>query len=456
MKIEPLKLIPLINGDIVQLGVPLKTGEAAEFTYKYCVNNNAKRSYLPMHSSSSDQEEQPLSKRMRIETSALMKQKLSEHEAIMSSKIAHAESELERMKAMLKEKESTEAKLLQELEEQRAQLEEEKQQLENELQQKLEEQLKQREDALRERLAVEKQSIVDEKEKIEKKLEIEMMCKLDEKKDDLKAELQAQMEKLEKELANKELKEKMLEKELTQTRSENCRQQEQLLKVKEDILENFTDLMEAELQCSICAELFIEATTLGCSHSFCNSCVEEWLKRNNICPNCRCAVTTKSRSIVLDSYIDQMVEHLSDDLKQRRKEIVLARKAEKKKQKTPKKATPTKNIVPVVTISDSPRASTSTGPAVAVPEVASTVTVQTSEHKMTTRSRSGTAVRANAAHAQAVLSSSSDESEAWNSSDEYESEGSVEGDPHAYYGGYGYCFRCGRRGHWANGCPERY
>ncbi|KAG5900082.1 hypothetical protein JTB14_016053 [Gonioctena quinquepunctata] len=25
----------------------------------------------------------------------------------------------------------------------------------------------------------------------------------------------------------------------------------------------------------------------------------------------------------------------------------------------------------------------------------------------------------------------------------------------AYYGGYGHCFSCGRRGHWSNGCPYR-
>lgn len=37
-----------------------------------------------------------------------------------------------------------------------------------------------------------------------------------------------------------------------------------------------------------------------------------------------------------------------------------------------------------------------------------------------------------------------------------DSDRSVEGIPGVYYGGYGHCFRCGRRGHWANGCPNRY
>ena len=34
-----------------------------------------------------------------------------------------------------------------------------------------------------------------------------------------------------------------------------------------------------------------------------------------------------------------------------------------------------------------------------------------------------------------------------------DSDGSVSGDPDAYYGGYGECHNCGRRGHWYAGCP---
>ncbi|KAH9632335.1 hypothetical protein HF086_010260, partial [Spodoptera exigua] len=31
----------------------------------------------------------------------------------------------------------------------------------------------------------------------------------------------------------------------------------------------------------------------------------------------------------------------------------------------------------------------------------------------------------------------------------------IEGHPDAYYGGYGRCYSCGARGHWAPGCPFR-
>lgn len=40
-----------------------------------------------------------------------------------------------------------------------------------------------------------------------------------------------------------------------------------------------------------------------------------------------------------------------------------------------------------------------------------------------------------------------------NYSDGSDSSSSVEGEEGHYYGGYGRCFNCQRRGHWAPGCP---
>ena len=44
------------------------------------------------------------------------------------------------------------------------------------------------------------------------------------------------------------------------------------------------------------------------------------------CPICRTAITTQMRSIVLDSYIEKMVEQFSEDMKKRRQELVEERK----------------------------------------------------------------------------------------------------------------------------------
>ena len=69
-----------------------------------------------------------------------------------------------------------------------------------------------------------------------------------------------------------------------------------------------------------------QATSLSCSHSFCALCIAEWMKVKRECPICRTPVTSQMRSIALDNYIDTMVEHLSEELKIRRKQLVAARK----------------------------------------------------------------------------------------------------------------------------------
>lgn len=56
---------------------------------------------------------------------------------------------------------------------------------------------------------------------------------------------------------------------------------------KQETLNEFGELMESELQCSICAELFVEATTLNCSHTFCKYCIAMWKKKKKDCPICR-------------------------------------------------------------------------------------------------------------------------------------------------------------------------
>lgn len=50
------------------------------------------------------------------------------------------------------------------------------------------------------------------------------------------------------------------------------------------------------------------------------------MKVKKECPICRTPVTSQLRSIALDNYIDTMVEHLSEELKTRRKQLVASRK----------------------------------------------------------------------------------------------------------------------------------
>ena len=69
--------------------------------------------------------------------------------------------------------------------------------------------------------------------------------------------------------------------------------------------------MVKEFTCAICHELFVRAHTLSCSHTFCEQCIYNWLKKNNMCPLCVKAVIEKPvHSIVLDNAISRLVELL--------------------------------------------------------------------------------------------------------------------------------------------------
>ncbi|OXB65406.1 hypothetical protein ASZ78_005033 [Callipepla squamata] len=115
---------------------------------------------------------------------------------------------------------------------------------------------------------------------------------------------------------NKELEETKVEKEKVRAQ-------------KEEVLNQMNDVLENELQCTICSEHFIEAVTLNCAHSFCSYCIDEWTKRKVECPICRQEIKSKTRSLVLDNCIDRMVENLDVEMKEHRLTLIRERKGER-------------------------------------------------------------------------------------------------------------------------------
>ncbi|KZC09013.1 E3 ubiquitin-protein ligase RNF8-A, partial [Dufourea novaeangliae] len=73
---------------------------------------------------------------------------------------------------------------------------------------------------------------------------------------------------------------------------------------KESIMDKVTDIMDEQLTCSVCSELFVKATTLSCMHTFCQHCIRLWSKKKRECPVCRASVTHMNRSLVLDNFIE--------------------------------------------------------------------------------------------------------------------------------------------------------
>ncbi|KAM6083582.1 LOW QUALITY PROTEIN: E3 ubiquitin-protein ligase RNF8 [Theristicus caerulescens] len=111
-------------------------------------------------------------------------------------------------------------------------------------------------------------------------------------------------------------------KELEETKEEK----EKVRAQKEEVLNQMNDVLENELQCTICSEHFIEAVTLNCAHSFCSYCINEWTKRKVECPICRQEIKSKTRSLVLDNCIDRMVEKLDAEMKEHRLTLIRERK----------------------------------------------------------------------------------------------------------------------------------
>lgn len=101
--------------------------------------------------------------------------------------------------------------------------------------------------------------------------------------------------------------------------------------IKENILGKVSDIMDEQLTCTICSELFVKATTLSCMHTFCHYCIKTWNKKRRDCPVCRKPVISMIRSLVLDNFIESMIENLPTEFKSRRKEIIIERKALEKK-----------------------------------------------------------------------------------------------------------------------------
>ena len=140
-------------------------------------------------------------------------------------------------------------------------MEAEKEEIKEQIQLSYAQEIRDREEAMLGRLAFEKDELMVEKNELEVSLQQERYSKkvneADKKRED---DLARECEKLSRIIEQKELEQKMLKSELSETRTENVKQRDEMLVARENLLHNFADLMETELQCSICNELFVQVS----------------------------------------------------------------------------------------------------------------------------------------------------------------------------------------------------
>ncbi|KAL2740280.1 E3 ubiquitin-protein ligase RNF8-like isoform X1 [Vespula squamosa] len=107
--------------------------------------------------------------------------------------------------------------------------------------------------------------------------------------------------------------------------------------ISKGAMDTVSNIMDEQLTCSVCSELFIKATTLNCMHTFCLHCINTWNKKRKECPVCRASIKSMNRSLVLDNFIEKMLDKLPMHMKDKRAEIAEERKALERKKNVRKK-----------------------------------------------------------------------------------------------------------------------
>ena len=85
--------------------------------------------------------------------------------------------------------------------------------------------------------------------------------------------------------------------------------------------------LERTLVCSVCLEMFVTATTLGCSHTFCRECVTSVQRHGGgaLCPMCRAPIRSQTPSITLDQMVERAVHTMGEEKRAARRALLRER-----------------------------------------------------------------------------------------------------------------------------------
>ncbi|KAH7340300.1 hypothetical protein B0J17DRAFT_313745 [Rhizoctonia solani] len=80
--------------------------------------------------------------------------------------------------------------------------------------------------------------------------------------------------------------------------------------VESEIRTDTWSVMEEELTCAICCDVFVSPQLTHCGHSACAPCLKIWLSKNNNCPICRAYINLNSvlpANRLASSMVDRMM-----------------------------------------------------------------------------------------------------------------------------------------------------
>ena len=100
----------------------------------------------------------------------------------------------------------------------------------------------------------------------------------------------------------------------------------------QDMMDNFRELAESQLQCAVCSELFVEATSINCGHTFCNYCITEWMKKKANCPVCRTDIKQSVQCKVLDEYAEKLYDQFVGEAGKVQRQNLLEERSKLKKE----------------------------------------------------------------------------------------------------------------------------
>lgn len=113
---------------------------------------------------------------------------------------------------------------------------------------------------------------------------------------------------------------------LTSEESAGPSKPKSLLKGEDESFSSINKIVNEQFICPICSECFVHATVLSCSHTFCDHCIKEWMKKKKVCPNCRAPIQSLNRSLVIDNFINDIFDKHNDErLKAERRQLVHSR-----------------------------------------------------------------------------------------------------------------------------------